>query len=87
MLNAPVDCCCNFSKISCSSLGNLGGEGPGLNGDDESAVRVEKARGKKPGRRVRTLLIDCMLYCAYNVEEAAFKYIFKVEMYVPSTCL
>lgn len=60
MLNAPVDCCCSFSKISCSSLGRRGGDGPGDH-DDRVAIEVEKGRVKKPGRIVRMiLLVDCI---------------------------
>ena len=60
MLNAPVDCCCSFSKISCSSLGSLGGEGPGFQGDLVGA-RDEKGRRKKPGRTVRVTLMACCI--------------------------
>lgn len=60
VLNAPVDCCCSFSKISCSSFGRRGGDGPGDH-DDRVAIEVEKGRLRKPGRIVRTiLLVDCM---------------------------
>lgn len=41
--NAPVDCFCSCSKISCSSLGRRGGEGPGDQAEKEGRV-VLRAR-------------------------------------------
>lgn len=43
VLNAPVDCCWSFSKISCSSLGRRGGAGPGDQEELDLGV-VEKGR-------------------------------------------
>ena len=52
VLNAPDDDCCSFSNSSCSSLGSLGGDGPGDH-DDRTAGMDVKVRRKKPGRIVR----------------------------------
>ena len=52
MLKAPDDDCCSFSNSSCSSLGSLGGEGPG-DQDDRTVGMEANVRRKKPGRMVR----------------------------------
>ena len=61
VLKAPVDCSWSFSKISCSSFGSRGGEGP-VDQADLIAGAVVKVRRKKPGRTARvTCLIACMM--------------------------
>lgn len=61
VLNAPVDSCCNLSKISWSSFGRRGGAGPVLHAD-LIEVDVANERRVKPGRIPRTALAaDCIV--------------------------
>ena len=46
VLKAPVDWCCRRSKISCSSLGRRGGEGPGEKAKPERNEVLNARRGK-----------------------------------------
>ena len=57
MLKAPDDDCCSFSNNSCSSLGSLGGDGPG-DQDERTAGMEANVRRKKPGRMVRIACED-----------------------------
>lgn len=57
VLKAPVLCFCSFSKISCSSLGRRGGEGPEPNGDcavraDMAKERLDSCRGRRTRARI-----------------------------------
>lgn len=63
MEKAPVEACWSFSKISCSSFGRRGGEGPGVQEDWRAGPVVKGRRErKKPGRMVRgALLRACMV--------------------------
>lgn len=53
VLKAPVDCFCSCSKISCSSFGNLGGEGP-FDQADRTGMDVDKVREESLGHSMRT---------------------------------
>lgn len=63
VLKAPVLCFCSFSKISCSSLGRRGGEGPEPNGD--CAVRADMPKERRDscrGRRIKArIAVDIMV--------------------------
>jgi hypothetical protein len=59
VLNAPVEACCSFSNISCSSFGRRGGAGPGV--QDERVVAEDvKARVERVRRMARR---DWMVFC------------------------